>query len=91
MKFSFFLPTDDDWKSTFPGGFVKAIITNEPDKKHIAISLQGTGKYSLSIVSGEKEPIFSSIDMFEALVLADSLPRPISIEYLKKKDFEESL
>jgi hypothetical protein len=90
MKFSFFLPTDEDWQETFSGGYVKVIVSNEltPEKDQIRITFCGTGKFFMAVTSGKKDPAMAMVDMFEAFFLVESIPRPVTINFLKSIGFE---
>jgi hypothetical protein len=90
LQFEFFLKTDDDWCGTFDGGYVKVIISNELSPAHdvIRIGFWGTDDFAMITDSGKKDPAFALIDMSEAMVIVQQLPKPISIGTLKDLGFE---
>ncbi len=91
MRAEFFLPTEEPWACTFPGGFVRVLISNElsSEKDRFRISFFGTTNYGLTF-DGKR---FNKVDEFsyfmEALNMVHNIPKPISIWHLKKLGFKE--
>lgn len=90
MKFNFFLPTEDEWCGTYPGGYVECVISNElcPKYDQIRIGFWGNDDMALILDSEKKDPSNAAADMMEALSFVQKIPRPISKDYLRSIGFE---
>jgi hypothetical protein len=104
FKFKFFLPTNDEWYGTYPGGaifkgddgdhgakgFVEVTVGNDlnPEGDAIRIGFWGTDDFAMVKDTENRDPAHIKEDLMEALIFVHNIPKPISKDYLRIIGFE---
>ena len=98
MRIKFFLPTQENWYSTYEGGYVEVNISNEKQPTNITKN-NCDWKYCIFIIFQGNDDLMwtkryeckdeeKDIELLKAFELVSNIPLPVTKEYLTTIGFE---